>query len=120
MSDTRSERLLAWAADLVALIYFAWSYAFLSRHTTAFGAMIEGLGAEPPGPTAFVMAHHGWLYPAMFGGAAILVLAKEVWIHDKRVSAVATFVIALLVLWVSDYCKSVLFLPLLDVIEKLA
>lgn len=120
MNDTRSERLLAWAADLIALIYFAWSYTFLSRHTTAFGAMIAGLGAEPPGPTAFVLAHHAWLYPAMFGGAAILVLAKEVWIRDKRVSAVATFVVALLILWASDYCKSVLFLPLLDVIEKLA
>ena len=116
----RSERLLAWAADLVAILYFGWSYAFLSRHTMALGAMIEGLGAQPPVATAFVMAHHAWLYPALFGGAGILVLAKEFWIEDKRMSAVVTFVIALLVLWASDYCRSALFLPLLDVIEKLA
>ena len=92
----------------------------MSRHTAAFGAMFHGLGAEVPRSTAFLLAHHGWLYPALFGGAVVLVVAKEIWIRDKRLSAATTFVIALVVLWVSDYLKSALFFPLIDLLEKLA
>jgi hypothetical protein len=117
---TRSEVLLAWAADVLAVLYFGWSYVGLSRHTTALGAIIQNLGAEVPGPTAFVMAHHGWLYPAVFGGATALLVAKEIRIRDKRLSVSVTFLTALVVLWMSDYFKSVLFLPLLDVIRALA
>lgn len=92
----------------------------LSRHTAVLGGMVHSLGAEVPGPTAFVLAHHGWLYPILFGGAAVLVVAKEVWIADKRLSAAATFAIALGVLWVSDYLKTLLFEPLLGLFEKVA
>ena len=116
----RSELLLAWAADVLSVLYFGWNYLSLSRHTTAFGAIILNLGAEIPPPTAFVLAHHAWLYPALFGGAVVLVVAKEAWVRDKRVSVALTFLIALLVLWISDYLKSVFFLPLLDVMGKLA
>jgi hypothetical protein len=116
---TRSELLLAWAADILAMLYFAWSYLGLSRHTRAFGAIIENLGADVPWPTAFVMAHYAWLYPAVFGGAVVLVVAKEIRIRDKRLSVLVTFLTALVVLWISDYLKSVFFLPLLDVVGKL-
>ena len=112
--------MLAWAADVVTVLYFGWSYLALSRHTAAFGAMFHSLGAEVPRSTAFVLAHHGWLYPALFGGGVALVVAKEIWIRDKRLSAATTFLIALVVLWVSDYFKSALFFPLLDLLEKLA
>jgi hypothetical protein len=117
---TRSEVLLAWAADILAVLYFAWSYQGLSRHTLAFGAIIANLGADVPGPTAFVMTHYAWLYPAVFGGAAVLVVAKELKIDDKRLSVVMTFLIALVVLWISDYLKSVFLLPLLEMLRGLA
>ena len=115
-----SEGKLAWATDFVALSYFAWSYLSLARHTEALRGAIEGLGAEIPGPTAFVLSHHGWLYPTVFVGAGILVVAKEAWLRDKRLSAGLTFAIALLVLWTSDYFKAVLFYPMLGLISKLA
>ena len=53
-------------------------------------------------------------------GAGIAVIAKEFRIPDKRLSVAMTFMIALGVLWTSDYFKTVLFYPLLGLIEKLA
>jgi hypothetical protein len=47
-------------------------------------------------------------------------IAKESWIPDKRLSVGITFVIALGVLWTSDYFKTVLFYPLHGLVEKLA
>ena len=116
----RSGVKAAWLANVVALLYFAWNYLFLARHTAAFPGLFEGLGTEIPAPTAFVLAHHRWLYPTVFVGAGIAVVAKEFWIADKRLSVGMTFVIALCVLWSSDYFKTVLFYPLLGLIEKLA
>lgn len=114
------ERRLAWAADVVSVLYFGWNYSVLSRHTAGFGSMIHSLGAEVPGSTAFVLAHHAWLYPILFGGAAVLVVAKEIWMDDKRLSVAVTFAIALVILWISDYFKTVLFYPMLGLFEKLA
>jgi hypothetical protein len=119
MTDTAGHKAV-WLANVVALLYFVWNYLFLARQTAAFRGLFEGLGAEIPAPTAFVLAHHRWLYPVVFLGAGIAVLVKEFWITDKRLSAGITFVIALGILWTSDYFKTVLFYPLLGLIEKLA
>ena len=47
-------------------------------------------------------------------------IAKEPFIPDKRLSGGITFARALGVLWTSDYLETVLFHPLLGLIEKLA
>lgn len=92
----------------------------MSRHTSGFGCVIHGLGTEVPGPTAFALAHNGRLCALPFGGVAVLVVAKEIWLDDKRLSVAVTFAIALVVLWTSGYFKTVMFYPMLGLFEKLA
>ncbi len=119
-SSSTSERRLAWMLDVLAVLYFAWTYFVLSRQTAGVVQTLRGLGVEAPRPTAFVMAHHAWLYAVGFGGAALLVVSKEFWVRDKRLSAGLTFLIALGALWLSDAARAALFEPLLTMIERLA
>ena len=114
-----TEARLAWITDVLAILYFVWNYSVLARHTRALGGTFQGLGVEVPGPTAFVLAHHAWLYPTVFVGASLLLVGKEMWLGDKRLSAGVTFLIALVVLWVTDFFRAVLTYPLFTMFEKL-
>ena len=55
VSENR-ERMLAWAGAVVAAVYFGWLGMMLSYGATTFGMMFEGLGAEVPAPTRFLVA----------------------------------------------------------------
>lgn len=111
---------IAWVSNTIACLYFAWLYVVLARHTSSFFGLFQGLGAELPATTSFLVGHYWWLYPLVLGGAAAFVVAKEWWIRDKRVSTALTFTVALLVQAAADNCRELLFLPLLDLIGKLS
>jgi hypothetical protein len=115
-----SERRIAWAADLIACLYFAWLYVVLVRHTSALAEVFKGLGAEVPGSTALLLQHYQWFYPTLLGGAGLFVVAKEWWVQDKRVSTALTFALALLVQALADHCRQALFYPLIDMMRKLS
>jgi hypothetical protein len=115
----RQDKILAWFGSGLSCLYFAWSYLSLSYYTKAFTSMFTNLRVELPGPTHFVIASHGWLYPLLFIGAAVLVIAKELIISDKRFSLLITLVVALLALLAVDWVKNVFTLPLLDLAQKL-
>jgi hypothetical protein len=117
---TTSEGRLAWVSDLIACLYFGWLYLVLARHTSTFVGAFEGLGAQLPASTAFLVRHYWWFYPAFLGGAGVFVVAKEWWIRDKRVSTALTFTVALLVQAITDHCREMLFRPLLDIMQKLS
>ena len=117
---TPAENRIAWVSDLIACLYFVWLYIVLARHTSSFSSLFQGLGAEPPAMTAFLVRHYWWLYPLVLGGAAAFVVAKEWWIRDKRVSAALTFTVALVVQAVAEHFRELLFVPLLDLMGRLS
>jgi hypothetical protein len=119
-SPYRAERRIAWISDAIACLYFAWLCFVLVRHTSAFAGAFEGLGAEIPASTAFLVRHYQWLYPVFLGGAGLFVLSKERWLRDARVSTAVTFTTALLVQAVSDHCREMTISPLLDLMRKLS
>ena len=116
----RLERWAAWGATALSCLYYLWAYTVLTRHAAAFKGVFAGLGSDLPAPTRLLIDNQGWLYPALFGVAAFLVVAKEVALSSKRLSLVITFVVALVVFFIVDAIKTALFLPLLDLFEKLA
>ncbi len=115
----RRERVLAWFASGFLCLYFAWSYVELLRYTKVFMSLFANLGVELPAPTRFIIAAHSLLYPLLFVGAGVLVIAKEFFIPDKRLSLILSLVVALLILLTVDSIKSVFILPLLDLAQKL-
>jgi len=59
------------------------------------------------------------LYPFIFGAAGVFVLTKEVLLRDK-LSLAISLLVALITLFVADAIKTTLFLPMLDLLEKLS
>jgi hypothetical protein len=118
MTESR-ERFVAWAGTLAAVLYFAWLGATLARAAKDFGVIFQGLGADTPPVTSFVVTHHAWLVPVMFGVPALVTLGKEAVISDKRVSMMITMLIVILVRWCADAMITAYYLPLFDLIRKL-
>jgi len=103
----------------VACAYFAWLFGFHWRSVGAFRQMYEGLGAELPLPTRFVVNQRAWFFPllfAIFAGAAI---GKERLIADKRLSVMVTFLLTIVGQFVAQALVTAYYVPLFDLIRKL-
>lgn len=101
MTNAR-ERVIAWAGAWLACFYFLWLGFTLSRGAAQFGQLFEGLGAEVPPLTRFLVDHHAVLFSAAFGVAALVVLVKERFVADKRVSMMITMLLVIVVRFVVD------------------
>src|SRR5262249_13606795 len=99
---------------------FGWAYWNLGRATTVFRDLFASMGVELPVGTRFVISSHGWLYPTLFVGAAAVVVTKEVFMRDKKLSLALTSIIAFGVLFTTDWIVSALYSPLFAMIEKVS
>ena len=111
---------VALAADVLASLYFLWVGLHLWRSTGRFAQMFDGLGAQLPASTAFLIHHGGWFYPLVFGCLGLVVFGKELFIRDKRVSTMVTFVLAILGQFAAHWMTTLYQLPLLELIRKLS
>jgi hypothetical protein len=116
--STLTESVLAWLATLLSCAYLYWTYTMLAGGTTALGSALGPMVADLPGSTRFVLDHQVWLYPAVLGSTALLLVAKELVLRSKRVSLALTFAIALIALFVTDSLKTLLLSPLVDMLSK--
>ena len=119
MTD-RAARTIAWTTSVVCCLYYGWSCVALWVQGAATKGMLEGLGTELPTTTRFVLGNQLWLFPFLFGGAALAVIGKEVVLRDKRLSPAITLAITLLVFFVVDWIKFVMLLPLITILNKLS
>jgi hypothetical protein len=119
-SDSKALQIAAWGINLLSCLYFVWTYVQVGRNTKVFGNMFASMGVELPAPTAFLLNHHSLLYPVLFGGAAALVVAKELFLRDKKASIAVTFAVAVCVLNAVGWINQALYAPLFSLIEKLA
>jgi hypothetical protein len=111
---------LAWLTDAVACLYFAWLFGSHWRNVGTFAQMYDGLGAELPLPTRFLVAHGAWFFPLLlvvFAGAA---LGKERVFSDKRLSVMVTFLLTIVAQFVAQVLVTAYYLPLFDQIQKLS
>jgi len=116
--STVAETVLAWLATVLSCAYLYWAYTVLAKHSGTLQNLLESRGGELPSPAAFLLNHHVWLYPAIFGSTALLLVAKELGLHNKRLSLTLTLMIVLITLFVVDSLKMLLFLPLLDMLQN--
>jgi uncharacterized membrane protein len=92
----------------------------LYRSTAIFGDLFKGLGVELPLATKFLIASYSWLYPLFFGAVVILLIAKEFFLHGIRRRLVATGIIFFAVISSLELVHYVLYLPLLDLVQRLS
>jgi type II secretory pathway component PulF len=91
----------------------------LVRSIEIFNTLFQGLGVQLPGATRFLLVTYVWLFPFLFVGAAILVIAKELVMRDVRGRLAATLVIFVAAASSVGLVVFVLYLPVLELLRKL-
>lgn len=81
--------------------------------------LFKNIGVELPQATRLLIATYSWLYPLLFGGAAALVVAKEFVLRDVRHRLAVTLIIFVAAVFSAGLVQKVLYLPLLDLVQKL-
>jgi type II secretory pathway component PulF len=111
---------LAWVAALLVSLCCICTCVFLLRSTGIFRELFKGLGVELPLTTRLLIATYSWLYPLLFVGAAVLVIAKEFALRDVRSKLAATVIIFVAAVSSAGLVQYVLYLPLLELVKKLS
>ena len=76
--------------------------------------MLEGFNAQLPTRTHFLVHNYQWLYIVLFVGAGALVVGKEVFIRNKKLSIAITFLVCLGVLNAVGGIIQALYAPILN------
>jgi cytochrome bd-type quinol oxidase subunit 2 len=121
MPDDKSahrESTFAWAATAITCLYCAWLAVALWRHAGAFGEIFRAMGYQLPKGIRFAV-ERVWIYPLLFGILALLVVAKERMVRDKRLSVILSFLAMMLGHWAADAVTSLYLRPLLEIMRKL-
>jgi hypothetical protein len=116
---SRREQAITWSATLLGCAYSLWSLLSLFRSTASFQNLFISLNVELPLPTRVVLRTYPWSYPVCFGGAAVLLIAKQFYVREKWPSLTTSAIITLLVDIARGWITNALFAPLYVLIEKL-
>jgi hypothetical protein len=121
MSDqtNRSGAAITWLATVLACGYILWIGGSLYYSISVFARMYTSMGVELPFATRFVVATYLWLFPVLFVGATIVVIAKQFFIRDKWFNLSTTFIAVLVADLIGSGVVRALYRPLFDMIEKL-
>src|SRR5262245_35328001 len=117
-AGSSQETGVAWAATVVASGYCLWlGHSFLVQ-LPAFRSVFTQLAAEVSPATSFVL-NNRWLYALLYGSGIAFLVAKEVRMRDKRLSVMVTCLVALVAHVVGQISISLLYGPLMDLVQKL-
>ena len=111
---------LSWLATAVVALPCLFLTLVLGNVLEPFAAMFQGLGAEVPWPTHFLLATHGWPLRLIFLGLGLFVIWKEFSIHELRRRFVLTARIFFAALLTAVVVMLTLYLPVLVLASKLA
>ncbi len=113
------ESFISWTTDIFAAAYLLWMGYSLRAGTANLGHLYEGLGADLPVFTRFLVQQGGWFYPLVFGFFTLIVFAKEFVIRDKRISTMVTFLLAILGQFVWHWMTTLFFYPMVELIQQI-
>ncbi len=104
-------RTIAWIATSLTCLLIVDLYFVESSVIEIFSNMFSGMGVDLPLPTRIVIGARPFL-ALLFLLAAILVLAKELYIQDKAISLAITTAVVLVVAFACSFISASLYLPL--------
>jgi hypothetical protein len=116
---TQPSQLLTWTVTIVACAYFVWSGAALYSSVGIFARMFESMGVDLHLSTKLVLGSYWLFLPLLFGGAVVLVIAKQFFVREKWISLAITLGVTVMIDVVSNVVVRALYSPLFELIEKL-
>jgi hypothetical protein len=118
--NEQRESVATWIATAFACAYIVWNGASLYYATSVFVKMFIAMNLNLHDPVLAFVANYRWLYPILFGGAMVLVIAKQFFVRNKIVSLTVTFCITVAVAIMGDAIVKALYHPMFDMIQKLS
>ena len=117
---TRPGTALTWGLSLVACAYCLWMGGTLIYSAHAFAGLYSTIGVHLPFSSRIVVGFYGVLYPILYGGAAVLVIAKQYFVREKWVNISITMGTVLVADFIANMSINALYGPILDLPEKLS
>jgi hypothetical protein len=115
LKDSQLSRLVS----AFSCSYLLWAFFALWRQTQTFRSLVAGLGAEAPASTAFLFNNYVWLYPLLYLAIVAGLVGQEFFLGREQARLSLTLILSLLALFLVDFLKSLLFLPLFTLIHQL-
>lgn len=118
--DSR-ERTIARSMDAVGIAYLVWMAGHLWTRSSDVARIFADMGfARLPSVSAFLIDNRSWLYPAVFGFLAALVVAKGRTVADRRTGTMVTFLIVVVGQFLHQaMAVTVMEVPVLDAIGSI-
>lgn len=110
---------LTWMVAIIAATYLGWLGFSLYRATAAFNDLYDSLNANLGGRAGFFIHNYRWICPLVFGGAAILVCAKEFFLRQNWLRLMITIGTASALGELANGLAFLLYSPAFDQIQKL-
>jgi len=110
---------VTWVVATIAVIYLAWLGFTLYRTTAAFDDLYADMNANLWGRTWFFIHNYRWVCPLVFGGAAILVFAKEFFLRQNWLRLAITVGTVSILGELANSLATLLYSPIFDPVEKL-
>ena len=109
-----------WIATILASAYILWSGTMLYFSTPRFIALFISMGLELPLPTRIVIITYRFGYPLWFGGATVLVIAKQFFVREKWPNLSISLMAVVMVDIISRTVIWALYRPIFEMTEKLS
>ncbi|MGZ4788054.1 MAG: hypothetical protein ACXVZV_10315 [Terriglobales bacterium] len=110
---------LTWTASLIACFYIIWTGLSLYLSLPSLINLYASIGVALPLAVRILIAGYPGLYFIIFGGASVLVIAKQFFVRDNRQSLTLTLATTLAAAIAANAMLRALYHPLLDVMNKL-
>lgn len=119
MLGIEDRTLTRWVAVL-SCGYLLWAFAALWRYTVLFRNLVAGLGADTPASTGFLFDHYVWFYPLLYLVLTTILVGQHFFVDNDHTRLTITLVVSLLAIFVIDFLKSLLYLPVLGLVNQLS
>lgn len=119
-TSSRPVSYVYWYAVAIGSLYLFLIYLFIEKVVPIFVTLFVGLGVDLPLPTRLLMTAHSWLFPVAFLSGAVLATARRFLTLDKLQRRIFDVFLIFLGLVIVPLAILVLYLPLFELIHKLA
>jgi type II secretory pathway component PulF len=106
--------ILTWIATIPACVYCLWIGSSLYYTTGKFAELFNSFGGQLPTSTFLVVENYRWYYPLLFGGATVVLIAKQFFVRRKWISLAITLGAVITVGVITNEIAKALYRPVID------
>jgi type II secretory pathway component PulF len=117
---TKPNSLGSWAFTVIICFYCFFAWRGFERVIPIFDKLFAGMGVQLPFLTRILLANYSWLLLVLYGGAAILTIARQFLQLSQVQLRIANAILIFMGAVFPPLVIFAMYLPLFELIHKLA